>query len=194
MKNDKEKSGEFLELNLINCLTIIAIIVTFATMSLLIPSAIITAISRSTGHPASPKLICTSRMKQLGLALKQYAMDHKDQFPVANNLDGLNELKTKGYLSDEMLFQCPSGPKDGFSYYYLGGFKEEDSPDISLIFDRPGNHSNYVNVLFLDGHIDGTTIKNYQQPEQVIQQLHEKHKYTPELLERLLKKCEELKK
>ena len=136
------------------------------------------------------RIACISNAKQFGLALKHYAMDNKDQFPTSDNLEGLNELKDKGYIPE--IFQCPSAPKNGFNYYYLGGFKEGDASNIPLIFDRPGNHSNYVNVLFLDGHVEGIIIKDYQHPTQVVQLLIQNKKYAPELQAKLLEKCKEL--
>ena len=76
------------------------------------------------------RISCTSNLKQIGLALKQYAMDHKDNFPKADNAAGLNELIKTDYLTDCRVYACPSttSPKGNIvlkevnsSYIYLGG-------------------------------------------------------------------------
>ncbi len=137
------------------------------------------------------RVSCMSNLKQIGLALKMYAMDHKDQYPEANNDAGLQVLIAEQYLTDPSIFRCPSTPKNsGMSYYYIGGYTEgKDSPNLPQAFDKPGNHKGYVNVLFLDGHVERVNIQNYSKPEDVINFLAQTHKYSPETTQQLLDRC-----
>ena len=104
-------------------------------------------------------------MKQIGLALKQYAMDNKDFYPSGKGAEGLEMLRKGGYLSDSKLFVCPTsgippsaGPlrEESVSYIYLGsGMTDNGNPDSPLLVERPSDHMSYGNILFVDGHVQG---------------------------------------
>jgi prepilin-type processing-associated H-X9-DG protein len=153
-------------------------------------------------HRRSSKIYCTSNLKQIGLALKQYAMDYEDYFPPENNSYGLDMLRELDYLTDYGVYVCPEkGTPRGTvgiinelncDYIYIGGLKEgKDYADVPLAFDKPNNHKNYFNVLFLDGHVKGypITVKNC---EDVIIYLHSKHKYKSSIYTHILSKAQEI--
>ena len=148
------------------------------------------------------RISCVSNLKQIGLGLKQYAMDYNDNFPKGDNTAGLNKLVKSDYLTDFGVYSCPSAknPKGrgvlseiNSSYIYLDGFGELSGANIPLAFDKPGNHNGYVNVLFIDGHVRGFRL-NYRNCEQVIHYLNRINKYKPELMYKLLKKAKKIDK
>jgi prepilin-type processing-associated H-X9-DG protein len=148
------------------------------------------------------RISCTSNLKQIGLALMQYNMDFKDQFPKEDNAAGLNELIKKGYLTDINCYVCPSTecPKAAddlkeinSSYIYFGGFVYGVSPDAPLAFDKPGDHNGYINILFADGHVQGFALE-YTNCEQVVNFLGQKFNYKDELLKKLLEKARKIDK
>ena len=146
------------------------------------------------------RISCASNLKCIGLAIKQYAMDYKDNFPQGDNAAGLNELIKQEYLTERIVYVCPSTnvnkAKEGTdmtdancSYIYMGGFSERDSGDIPLAFDKPGNHSGYVNVLFKDGHVSGFENNNANNCVAVIQFLNSQYTYAQDVYNKLLEKA-----
>ena len=149
------------------------------------------------------RISCTSNLKQIGLSLKQYAMDYKDFFPPENNSLGLDKLRELDYLTDYGVYTCPgtstmrgSGRdiliESNCDYVYMGGSKEGENPDIPLAFDKPDNHSDYVNILFLDGHVKGYPAPGLNSCEKIIIFLNADKKYPPKLFAKLLKKAKKI--
>jgi len=116
----------------------------------------------------SRKVSCSSDIHQLKLALQQYAGDNGGYFPSGNGVEGLEMLRSSGYLSDYKVFICPSTgtapasspaslSEENVSYIYLGsGLKDSpENADKPLVCDKPDNHRKYGNVLFCDGHVQG---------------------------------------
>ncbi len=113
------------------------------------------------------RISCGSNLKQIGLAINQYAIDNKGFFPSGKDGEAFETLRSQGYLTDYKIFLCPNVeakiPKDGsplksedVSYLYFGsGLTENDSPDSPIACEKPDNHELYGNVLFLDGHVQG---------------------------------------
>ena len=44
-------------------------------------------------------------------------------------------------------------------------------------------------MLFMDGHVEGINIQNYDKPEDVINFLAQTRKYPPEITQDLLERC-----
>lgn len=57
----------------------------------------------------SRKISCASNLKQMGLALKQYAMDYSEWFPEVPSPEAFQRLVDLNYLSDASVYSCP-GP------------------------------------------------------------------------------------
>lgn len=112
------------------------------------------------------RITCFCNLKQIGLSLKQYAMDYDGFFPDK----GFEQLRAGNYLRDHGIYVCPaSGTRRGedkqklteenVDYIYRNGlqFDPEDA-ETPLVWDKAKNHTEYEDygqVLFVNGQIKG---------------------------------------
>ena len=178
------------------------VIAVIALVILMLIPALTRVFAPRHSYKRARRISCTSNLKQIGLSLKQYAMDYSDFFPPGNNAKGLDILRETDYLTDYGVYSCPnsttkkgtSGPITDLNcdYIYLGGSKESEAPNTPLAFDKPGNHSNYINVLYLDGHVRGHSIVSPASCENIIIFLNAEHKYPAKLFKKLLSKAKKI--
>ena len=86
--------------------------------------------------------------------------------------------------------------KAELSYIYFGGYKKLNAykqgtvkSDIPVLFDRPGNHKGYVNVVYLGGE-PGSFLTKAKDCRELIEDFNKKFNYSPEVLTKLRAKAE----
>lgn len=100
---------------------------------------------------------CANNLRQIGIALHNYATDHNERF--ADNLEALYP----NYIDDPDVFVCPStgneapaagGIDSGTDYTYHSGLTESAASTTELLEDNEGNHGTAgKNVLYVGGHV-----------------------------------------
>jgi hypothetical protein len=143
------------------------------------------------------------QLKQIGLALKVYAMNHKDKYPAGNNIEGFNELIKANDLDDMSIFICPNAKhvkaagkklkEENCSYIYIGGFTEGDGVNIPLAFDKFGNNEKIINILYQDGRVDAVPA-NFKNCTDLFDYLIKINKYDEKTIKKLKAKSAELDK
>ena len=141
-------------------------IITGSLGTLTVVSLIMLLPALNSAREQARRISCASNLKQIGLALKLYARNYDDMLP-PSGVAGLNILVKKDYLADPNVYVCPSSEnvtaeygspltEKNCSYVFIGDINEAEYPaDMPIAYDKDGNHRNYVNFLFLDGHVKG---------------------------------------
>lgn len=152
----RARSGRF---TLIELLVVIAIIAVLA--AILLPAL---GRAREKGRRVS----CASNLRNIGMALRIYANDADEHFPLEDNAAGLVCLMQVNLIKSMKIFLCPSTDTRHepdavladahLDYIYRGGLTEKScGVETALAADRIAtpNHHHFGNILFGNGNVIG---------------------------------------
>ena len=137
-----------------------SLVITGCFMSILLPSL-------NRARETANRVKCASNMRQIGLALLQYANDHHGQYPPR-----LEELILDGNINSNV-FVCPDSidtPAPGStpqaqaaalssggheSYIYVPNLNSSVSAETIVLYEPLSDHAGQgMNILFGDGHVE----------------------------------------
>lgn len=112
------------------------------------------------------RISCASNLREIYLALQQYAADYAGNYPSSNGAAGLETLRKNDYIIDYALFACPSTStvkgkneqlltEELVDYVYIGGLNTKSDSNLPIVYDKANNHGYFGNVLFVDGTVKG---------------------------------------
>ena len=115
---------------------------------------------------------CINNLKQISVALDMYANVFNGKFPEKYGAQGLDKLRSGGFLSMSQVFICPetgniaASPgtaitEESCDYVYVGGLTEYSDPNIPILWSKPGNHKDYGNILYVNGKIETASGSNW---------------------------------
>lgn len=161
---DEIRKGWTGGLSYANCATSMLLLIIFSficSIFLILPAL-------GSSRDKAKRIACGNNLKQIGLALKNYAIDHEGYYPPYSGAMGLEILREGDYLSDPKSYICPccitnpvaygeSLNGDAVSYYYIGGLSDKpEDAEKPVCWDFRDNHQKgYVNVLYADGEVKG---------------------------------------
>ncbi len=124
---------------------------------------------------------CIENQLEIVSYFRSYARKNQGKLP---------ELQRRGRSRFwNSVYHCKANPKTEVGYILVTGFdlKTCEARHIPVVFDRPGaNHRGQVNITFIDSSRISLPVKDYQEPGQVILELHKKEPFSEDILERLL--------
>lgn len=127
-----------------------------------------------------------SSLKQIGLALKMFAMNNNNKFPKKSGTSSLYILVDKKYLSPDVL------KKQNTTYWYIGGLNETMDINLPLIIVKPQPGDKKISVLMLGGHAVSLPSGSITDCVEAVKMLNRNHAYSTKDYKLLLKEARKL--
>lgn len=150
----------------------------------LIAAAIFPAIEK--GREKAEQIKALSDLKQIGLALKMFAMNNDNKFPAKSGASSLNILVDKNYLSDDVLKNTKN------TFWYIGGMNETMDINLPLVIVKPHSGDKNISVLMLGGHAISLPSEGNTDCVEIVKMLNKNHAYSPKDYKLLLKEARKL--
>ena len=164
---------------------------TFSTLIFLTPAAVLTSAyipAFAIANKGIKEKKTKTNLAKLGVALHNYSKKHKGYFPKPAGVKGLELLRVTQSLPYSLFispFSSQKVPEDknepmkeqNLSYIYLGGLKSSHPQNIPILFDKPGESSDYFHILLLGGQVL-TIDKKFDSCVDVMKFLFKKYRYT----------------
>lgn len=133
-----------------------------SVLLVLIPA--VSIVSEIGSKESARRVSCASNMIQIALSIRMYSQENGEQFPDKNGAEGLEMLRSAGYLENTKMYICPNTgtvpAKEGemltesnVDYVYVGGYNESTDADTALLWEKDSRLCGHDNILFVDGHI-----------------------------------------
>ena len=100
-----------------------------------------------------PTMTCLKKLEELGVSLKKVS-EQADSVKTSGLSE--DELKKLTGLSSEDLRRRQICPETGKSYVFIREVMYDTTLDpkkTPVVYDQPGAHKGYINVLYLDGRV-----------------------------------------
>ena len=81
---------------------------------------------------------------------------------------------------------------NGEKYIYFGSRTRRDAGKLPLVIDRPDNHLDHFNVLYVDGTIDTLKLERIGSVKRIVGFLHTRHNYYPADFRELVRRADEI--
>ena len=105
------------------------------------------------------RALCSANLKKLGTEMRTFINDHQKELP--KDLSDLRRADDTGDIT-----RCP---ESHVKYIYIGrGLTDSAAGFAPVVFELPGAHRlkgrPFINVLFLDGHVEGIILPHGDMP------------------------------
>lgn len=114
-----------------------------------------------------------NNIKQIEVALQMYANIYEGKYPKPNGAEGLELLRSGGFLEVPQVFISPSSGKIAADrgksiteatcdYVFVGGLSEYSKPKTPLLWTKPNVHKDFGIILYVNGDIEEVIGNNWQ--------------------------------
>ena len=132
---------------------VVSVLAVFVILAVL-GGMLLPALSKSKAR--AQRISAVNSLKQIGLCLKQFAMDNGDRYPAS--LDEMMDL----LVTEKLLID----PNTGERFVFVGGGQVESNikPESVVAFS-PADSNGQRTVLLADGHVDGVSREKFAELE-----------------------------